>query len=507
LKKAFSVLMLVILCVGMLAMAMKIQLVKAGTITVPDDYPTIQAAINAASDGDAILVRDGTYFENVVLNKSVSVSGENREATIIDASQSGDCLRVTAFGVTVTGFTLRNGGSRPATAYSCVSLSSNGNNVIGNNLIGSWCGVSLTDYCQHEVIESNKIADNLNGISGELLNDIRIISNDIENNLMGIWLGPYTSHSIVSFNNLTDSWTQGLYAYAPSYCTFEGNNIMRNNQANWSVGLTLAFQEPLSYGNRFFHNNIANIGQQIDLEMGTADQLVLDNGYPSGGNYWSDYNGTDSFKGTYENVTGSDGVGDTPYTINANNTDNYPLMNPWSPHDIAVTNVLPSKNIVGLGYSVGLNATVMNLGDFAENFNVTSDAVNAMSGVHSIEGIETESVSGLLPNETRVVTLELNTTSWAYGNYTVEASASTVQGETNTANNNCTGGNVFVTIPGDINGDFRVSLQDLMLLANAYGSSSGTAKWNPNADINGDGTVNLTDFVILASHYGQPHPP
>jgi nitrous oxidase accessory protein NosD len=49
-----------------------------------------------------------------------------------------------------------------------------------------------------------------------------------------------------------------------------------------------------------------------------------DNGYPSGGNYWSDYNGTDFYSGIYQNATGSDGIGDTPYTMNANNQDRFP---------------------------------------------------------------------------------------------------------------------------------------------------------------------------------------
>jgi len=62
------------------------------------------------------------------------------------------------------------------------------------------------------------------------------------------------------------------------------------------------------------------------------------------------------------------------------------------------------------------------------------------------------------------------------------------------------------TIPGDINGDYKVTLTDLVLLANAYGSTPGSAKWSPNADINGDGKVDLADLAILAQHYGQHNP-
>jgi hypothetical protein len=63
-----------------------------------------------------------------------------------------------------------------------------------------------------------------------------------------------------------------------------------------------------------------------------------------------------------------------------------------------------------------------------------------------------------------------------------------------------------VTIPGDIDGDFKVKLVDLVILALAYGSRPGEPKWNPNADIDGDNVVGLSDLVILALHYGQHYP-
>jgi hypothetical protein len=55
-----------------------------------------------------------------------------------------------------------------------------------------------------------------------------------------------------------------------------------------------------------------------------------DDGYPSGGNYWSDYNGTDLLSGRDQNETGRDAIGDTEYFIDGNNTDNYPLMGMFS---------------------------------------------------------------------------------------------------------------------------------------------------------------------------------
>ncbi|RLI64672.1 MAG: hypothetical protein DRO67_03850, partial [Candidatus Asgardarchaeum californiense] len=57
---------------------------------------------------------------------------------------------------------------------------------------------------------------------------------------------------------------------------------------------------------------------------------TYDNGYPSGGNYWDDYTGEDNFSGPNQNISGPDGIGDTPYLIpGGSNQDRYPLMHPY----------------------------------------------------------------------------------------------------------------------------------------------------------------------------------
>jgi parallel beta-helix repeat protein len=59
----------------------------AKTIAVPNDYPTIQAAINAANNGDTIQVAAGRYYEDVVVNKSVAIIGESAATTLIYCTQ------------------------------------------------------------------------------------------------------------------------------------------------------------------------------------------------------------------------------------------------------------------------------------------------------------------------------------------------------------------------------------------------------------------------------------
>ena len=167
-------------------------------------------------------------------------------------------------------------------------------------------------------------------------------------------------------------------------------------------------------------------------------------------------------------------------------------------HDVAITEVSSYKTIVGQGYSQNLTVTATNLGDYSETLNVTL-YVNANS-IANITFIN-------LPNATStLITFTWNTTGFAYGNYTLSAYAWPVPGETNTANNNCTGGTVYVGIPGDINGDGTVNILDAIALSTAFGSAPSSANWNANADINGDGTVNILDAIILANNFAQSIP-
>jgi hypothetical protein len=173
-------------------------------------------------------------------------------------------------------------------------------------------------------------------------------------------------------------------------------------------------------------------------------------------------------------------------------------------HDVAVTNVASSKTVVGQGYGTGISVPVANHGSFTESFNVTLYA-NHLADANTTE-ISTPTNTTLAVGGTATLTFTWDTTGFAYGNYTITASADTVPGEVNTGNNNFTDGKVLVTIPSDLNGDFNVTNADLVILAKAYGSKPGDANWNPDADINSNGRVSLVDLVIMAKRYLQHYP-
>jgi hypothetical protein len=59
-------------------------------------------------------------------------------------------------------------------------------------------------------------------------------------------------------------------------------------------------------------------------------------------------------------------------------------------------------------------------------------------------------------------------------------------------------------VPGDLNGDNHVGIDDAIIMSNAFGSTNGTLSYNPLADLNGDGIINILDTIMLASLFGHP---
>jgi outer membrane protein assembly factor BamB len=170
----------------------------------------------------------------------------------------------------------------------------------------------------------------------------------------------------------------------------------------------------------------------------------------------------------------------------------YTIISPS--HDVGVTSAVSDKTVVGQGFSANVTVTVVNQGNNTETINITAYANATTIGSENIT---------LSAGSSTTVMFTWNSSRFDYGNYTVSAYALPVPGETNTADNNLTGGTVEVTIPGDINGDGAVNILDSIKVSNAFLATPHSPNWNPNADINGDGVVNILDSIILANHFLQ----
>jgi parallel beta-helix repeat protein len=204
------------------------------------------------------------------------------------------------------------------------------NTICGNLFVHNEYGIYVYYHswylkeCYNNIVINNTVTDNDYGIHFYDLNqnsyNNSISHNIITDNGYGIYLdGSY--RNIIEENFVeTNDWT-GIYI-----SNSKDNLIVRNNVTENVFGMRLEY----SSNNSIYHNNF--IYNTIQASNYPEDRINRwDNDYPSGGNCWSDYTGEDLYRGPYQNETGSDGIGDTPYSILANNTDNYPLMNPWIP--------------------------------------------------------------------------------------------------------------------------------------------------------------------------------
>jgi len=297
------------------------------------DYTTIQEGVDAANNGDTIFVYSGTYYENVGVYKSINLIGEDRNNTIIDGSGSGDVIYGNTNNITVKSFTIQNGGS--ASTDCCIELEqSSGSKITNNILINTYTGIHLYDS-DGSIIDSNSVSDNTYGITVEYSDNTMLSRNSAfsNTNCWGISIG-YSSGNIVINNTVSDN-SDGFELI--SYCTdsiFFGNTILNNSNNGMYVYK--------SSNNVFFHNNFIDNTNQVCI---SSSVNTWDNGYPSGGNYWSDFD--EPSEGAYDNFIGpnqdipdedGDGIVDlglpsgglNPYIISGDSEqDMYPLIEPW----------------------------------------------------------------------------------------------------------------------------------------------------------------------------------
>jgi len=163
-------------------------------------------------------------------------------------------------------------------------------------------------------------------------------------------------------------------------------------------------------------------------------------------------------------------------------------------HDVSVTDVDPSKTVVGQGFTLSINVTVTNQGAYSEIFNVTAYANTTI--------IDTLADITLASGDSTTIFFTWDTTGVLYGNYTISVYATQVPNELDTQDNTHAESTVLLTMPGDIDGDYYVGSADFSVLAGAYGSSIGDPAYDARADFDNDGYVGSSDFSILAGNYG-----
>ncbi|ABE52543.1 NosD domain-containing protein [Methanococcoides burtonii] len=247
---------------------------SAAAITVDDsggaDYLSIQAAINNASVGDVIEVQSGTYYENVVVNKTLSLVGIGMP--LINASGSGTAMTITTDDCTIDGFNVTgsgtdwNGGDADSgikimsddnTVLNCIAQSNNygvyvfesENNTIENNSVYSNTEGIYLLYSHNNSLISNNLSSNTNrGAYISNSDNISVLSNVAQNNDYGInW---YISGNSTVFNNSATSNNYGMYLSSSENCNLDNNTAYGNtNHGIYSDSSGNIFTNNTAYSN------------------------------------------------------------------------------------------------------------------------------------------------------------------------------------------------------------------------------------------------------------------
>ncbi|RPJ58473.1 MAG: hypothetical protein EHM12_07795 [Dehalococcoidia bacterium] len=214
--KSLAAVTATILIMNIGAVGMTTGRVEAATIHVPGDYATISGAIAAASAGDTIYVAAGTYNENLNVNKSLTLTGQDSTTVVVTAANpAASVFNVTADSVNISKFTV-SGAS-------------------GGGQAGIFLGAGIS-YCN-------------------------ISNNILSSNFDGIWLGSGSHHNTLTGNTLSGNY-QGFEVYISNYNTFSGNNASTNNNYGFKID---------SGDHNTYINNIANSNTKYGFYVVTGD--------------------------------------------------------------------------------------------------------------------------------------------------------------------------------------------------------------------------------------------
>jgi nitrous oxidase accessory protein NosD/N-acetylneuraminic acid mutarotase len=328
-RKASSLMFILILTTTFFATALLSVKGGARTIVVPDDYASVQSAINNAANGDTVFVKSGTYNESLLISKSIRLIGENANTTILTYPTlyppevylfppSTTEIGITAKNFEISNFTIENKNANGVTIIAMVNGSRITRNIIGfpglqvigsnntviQNIILSGYPAGLSVQGSSNLIEENVMTDSNIDIQG----DSNVITrNNARDIALGRTYAPLQGGGRSSSGNIVFGNRIG------SLGTDNGtNNIFYENKIE-TVGIG-----SLAKNSTFYHNNFLGNLEHVHNYNSNDAGNSWDNGKE--GNYWNDYYGAD--------VDG-DGIGDSPYIIDASNQDIYPLIHPW----------------------------------------------------------------------------------------------------------------------------------------------------------------------------------
>ncbi|MCU0851409.1 MAG: right-handed parallel beta-helix repeat-containing protein [Candidatus Thermoplasmatota archaeon] len=244
----------------------------------PGNFSKIQDAIDNASSGDNIFVFHGIYLENISVYKRLSIIGECKENTIIDAKNKGYSINISVDGVSVSGFTIQNGSYSGNLINKANLFINSSDNIIKENIFKySESGIMIVNSNRNN-ISNNIISDNVIGLwligsKNNVYKNLIINNSNIGIDLLG-------SENIISNNMIFNNNDIGLYLIDSSK-----NNILNNEISNNSIGIVLTWnrENDENRNNVISKNNFRN---NTKSDSGFVEHLGINQKNIWKNNYW-----------------------------------------------------------------------------------------------------------------------------------------------------------------------------------------------------------------------------
>lgn len=267
-RKAVLGIVLLLLLISTLTLTFNIQLIKAEptTIIVPDDYPTIKEAINAAGSGDTIVVQDGLYAEGeIVVSKPLTLIAEG--TVIVDGLQTATSVFfITSHSVVIEGFMVRNA------RWDGIILWGTFSNSIGN------CKI------EGNTVTNSPVGIRVRGSSGNIVRGNKVLNNSVGILVVSGECHPPAKHNILE-GNIVKNNSRGINFVYAHYNNVRGNKLENNN---WGIGLLFSRYNIIKE-NTVANNNELGIGLIVSHHNLVKENKVTNNGLGIGlsGSGWN----------------------------------------------------------------------------------------------------------------------------------------------------------------------------------------------------------------------------